>query len=158
MKGSEVFCSYESSWAPNASWNWRWGERHCKWNSWFMCWFTAAPGCYVTWLSLPQRLAPHIYPGLRAGQALVGILIKTPEKSRQFDFHLKWHEGWPPDAGPNLVLGSAPRANPHLSGLNYPDGSSLLLKDHKGPSLGKSRLRISLKQKCISFWIHLGWK
>lgn len=28
--------------------------------------------------------------GLRAGKVLAGILIKTPEKSDQFDFNLKW--------------------------------------------------------------------
>lgn len=98
-----------------------------------MCWFTALPGCYVTWLSLPQRLAlgTH-YPGLRAGQALVGILIKTPREITSVWLSLEMAWGWPQTLGPNLVLGSAPERT-HPQCLNYPDGSSCF-KDHKGPS------------------------
>lgn len=73
-------------------------------------------GCYVTWLSFPQRPALSTHLSWPRGRASVGgHSYKDSREIKSFWFSLEMARGWPQTLGPNLVLGSAPERTHTLS-------------------------------------------
>lgn len=84
--------------------------------------------------------------GLRTGQVLVGILIRTPEKPGQFGA-VTWNGV---RVAQDYWSKHSPRMNPNPQALNDLEGSSGF-QDHKGPLQARADSRRSLKQN-VFLW------